>query len=293
MGLKVNYIYILCLTLIVSSCIDDFDKLTDSEYQSISVEIDPSGWYDDILDIAQDDFEKHRIYISTDNEHSIRITGLCYDNKDSLLSISEVLTKEISPTSLNFTRVSCNEYCHLVIFADLVKNETNTKDYEENWVYLNRDIYNDLTVLSLGSADHHSYRSLYMGYINAVPKNQLLKVNMNKVSNNGYIKIINRVSSKDFHGSMKYPNRFLAKTQTNTTLQSQEFSTPYGFSGELIFPITTINYGNEVRISYSADYSYSNVESNTFVVNIESNKNFLLTADCTFGSANPINLKTY
>lgn len=288
-----NYILFLCVSLIANSCIDDFNELTDSEYQTISVEIDPTGWYDDILEITQTDIERKRVSLKTDNEHSLRITGYCYDSNDSLLSVCEILSKKISAIPLTFTRISSNEYCHIVIFADLVEHDSNFAQYEENWVFLNRDNYKDLTVLSLGTAHMDTYHSLYLGFINAVPKNQMLKVDMNKVSSNGYIKILCRTPCDNFYGSIKYPNRFLAKTLKNTTLQSQEFSTPSGFSGEFIFPVTTINYGNEVRVSYSATYSHKDVESNTYSINYEPNHNFMMTVDCSKDAVTPIKIINY
>ena len=287
------YITALCLLLIENSCIDDFNELTDSEYQTISVEIVPLGWYDDIFEITETDFEKRRISLETDKEHSLRVTGFCYDNKDSLLAVCEILTKNISAIPLTFTRISCNEYCHIVIFADLVKDDSNYNQYEENWVFLNRDNYKDLTVLSMCTINPDMYHSLYMGYVNAVPKNQMLKVDMNKVSNNGYVRIINTTPSDNFHGSIKYPNRFLAKTLKNTTLQSQEFSTPNSFTGELLFPITSINYGNEISVSYSAKYSYEDVESNTYSIYNEPNHNFIVTVDCTKDAITPIKIMNY
>lgn len=287
--MKNTILLLLLMTLIlVCSCVEDFDEKTDSALTSISVVVDPSGWYDEVLEWSETSCEKLFIPLKIDDSHLLRVTGFCYNNNDSLLCAVESFTENLDVIKLTFNRLMITEYCHIVVFADLVRKTQTACSYEEEWTYLNRDNYNSMTVLSMRSASPTSYHSLYMGYIDVVPDNQSHNISMRKVSHNGYIRIKSHTTIREIHGNIKYPNKFHAKTMMNTTSQTFEFSTPQSFSGELLFPVTVTNFGSEMSVSYSAEYKYNDVESRFFTVRNDFHQLFLLTIDCEKNAINPI-----
>ena len=279
--------------LLFCSCVEDFDERTDSALKSISVVVDPSEWYDEVLELSKTSCDKLFIPLEIDDSHLLRVTGLCYNNKDSLLCACESLSESCSMIKLTFNRLLITEYCHIVVFADLVSRTQMTGAYEEEWTYLYRDDYRTLTVLSMGSTSPKSYHSLYYGYMDMVPDNQSHNIVMRKVSHNGYIRIKTQIPIRELYGNIKYPNTFQAKTMMNTTSQTLEFSTPYNFSGELLYPVTVINVGSEISVSYSAEYKYHDVESHTYSVCNDLHQLFLLTIDCEKDAFNPIEFKTF
>lgn len=287
-------LFLLVTLISVCACIEDFDERTDSALKSISVVVDPADWYDEVLELSATSCEKHIIPLETDDSHCLRVTGLCYSNQDSLLSACENIAEDRNLMELTFNRLPVTEYCHIVVLADLVSKSQVKGSYEEEWAYLYRDSYSTLTVLSMGSTSPISYHSLYMGYIDAVPDNQSLQIDMRKASHNGYIRLTAQTPIDELYGYMRYPDKFLVKSLTNTALLSLDFSAPsYKFSGELLFPVTVVNFGAEITVSFSAEYDYKDVESRSYSVPNPRNQLFLLTIDCDKDAPNPMELKTF
>ena len=145
----------------------------------------------------------------------------------------------------------------------------------------------------MGSTSPKSYHSLYYGYMDMVPDNQSHNVVMKKVSHNGYIRIKTQIPIRELYGNIKYPNKFHAKTMMNITSQTLDFSVPDSFTGELVYPVTVINFGSEMSVSYSAKYKFTDVESHTYSVFNDLHQLFLLTIDCEKDALNPVEFKTF
>lgn len=286
------FLFFLLVVSIVCSCGEDFDEKTDSALQSISVSVHPQDWYDEILIMTTSGCEKKIIPLITDEDHLLRVTGYCYNSNDSLLSTSEIVSKAKEDVVLTFRRVPITEYCHIVVLADLVRKRSATS-YEENWSYLNRRNYSELSVLSMGTSESSEYNALYVSHVDAIPNNQQIELNMQKVSYHGFFRIISHSQCNELYGSIKYPNRFSAKTLQNTTMQGYEFSAPYQFEGELLFPVTAIGFGEELSVSYSAEYKYNNIVVHNHKVANKDYRPFFLTIDCTENSKTPIDFKTF
>ena len=288
-----NSLLLFTTLLLFCSCVKDFDERTDSALKSISVVVDPSEWYDEVLELSKTSCDKLFIPLEIDDSHLLRVTGLCYNNKDSLLCACESLSESCSMIKLTFNRLLITEYCHIVVFADLVSKTKMTEVYEEEWTYLYRDDYRSLTVLSMGSTSPKSYHSLYYGYMDMVPDNQSHNVVMKKVSHNGCIRIKTQIPIRKLYGNIKYPNKFHAKTMMNITSQTLDFAVPDSFTGELVYPVTVINFGSEMSVSYSAKYKFNDVESHTYSVFNDLHQLFLLTIDCEKDALNPVEFKTF
>ena len=79
----------------------------------------------------------------------------------------------------------------------------------------------------------------------------------------------------------------------NITSQTLDFSVPDSFTGELVYPVTVINFGSEMSVSYSAKYKFNDVESHTYSVFNDLHQLFLLTIDCEKDALNPVEFKTF
>lgn len=290
---SVKYFSLLLLvTCVLYACGDDFDENTDSAMQTISVSVNPQGWYDEVLLLTDDGCEIRKAPLTTDEKHLLRITGFCYNNNDSLLATNEVLSSDVEKVELKFQRIHRTEYCHIVVLADVVRRDY-AAGYEENWVFLSRDKFSELTILSMEPLEPSSYNALYAGYIDVIPANQRVELDMQKVSINGYFKISTRTPYEEFYGNIKYPCRFSAKTFENTTLQGREFRAPADFEGDILFPVSATIFGENISISYyTQNKLYKKTTQNHSLYN-KGHRPFLISVDCTEGCENPVNYQTF
>ena len=263
---------LLCLL----ACQKNFDEFNDTDQRYVTFSFDSSGYFSEVL--LRDGGDYH-FCTSTNLEsgYGLRITGYCYDADSVLVEKANVFGDLQHVLRLKFKHLSRDMEYHFLFLSDVVEYDTDV-DYYETWFQLLTYNLDAFYIVAFERHDDARFDMLRLSSMNVVPDNNIIDVEMNNISYNGFVVFTNVDDSFELSGTVGYYQSFSVDGMSGKNRIFNTIDVPQGVSS-FVLPIS-VCYADKMITLLMKKRVGGNDHSFTLRFNDNEHRPFVATVDC-------------
>ena len=270
---------LLFVSMVVTSCEEDFDELNDTNQRHIVFTFKTDSLFSHVLH-SKDTYIMGGVNL-LEQDYGLRITAYCYDLDDNLLCSDWLILRQLDDFQSIKLRHLYKEMTYRFVFvADIVKYDSFV-DFYETWYQLGTKNWSDFYIYADNRDDNALNNILGFHYMEDQPANQIIEVDFTPIFYNGYCIFDNIDSIDRLSGYVAYCSSFKLKSMEWQRLNSLAYSFDYSNVKEkvMVKPISLSFADSLITVKLRTTTLHS-VDSVYIDIYNKQRRPFVATFDC-------------
>lgn len=242
-------VYIVLLALLLISCENDFDEFKDTDQRYVSFTLNTDGIFDNVLKPTNNGYALGTVK-ELSSDYRLRINIYCYDAEDKLISSKTIFNDYNNDEKpiVDIRHLNKDNSYRFVFIVDVVRYNSDI-DFYEIWYQLCYDDLSEFYAASFIRNEVEETNILAHNSMTLIPENQMVEVDLNVLTYNGYLILKNVDTNSTLSGYVGYYQSFYINNFDGIKRTPNAFEYVNPIDETIIMPITVPILDNEIPIS--------------------------------------------